>query len=176
MASALTSISTSLWGMEYSVHSELQSFNCCMPYGQQGWLPAAVVCCRSAPHLIALSSIYNLALLLLLPPHPHAGLPASMSREVQSVFPDVDLAGMLVVPTCQQADYDLVRTGEKVEGEKDRLLERVRAVLLLPGAAAVAQGVDTWRPSPPLLVAECAERQSSRLSAGCVVGLVFFCC
>jgi hypothetical protein len=49
-----------------------------------------------------------------------------MVREVQSVFPDVDLAGMLVVPTCQQADYDLVRTGEKIDTEKDRLLERVR--------------------------------------------------
>jgi hypothetical protein len=48
-----------------------------------------------------------------------------MSREVQSVFPDVDLLGMLVVPTCQQADYDLVRTGEKIDTEKDRLLERV---------------------------------------------------
>jgi hypothetical protein len=48
-----------------------------------------------------------------------------MSREVQSVFPDVDLSGMLVVPTCQQADYDLVRTGEKIDTEKDRLLERV---------------------------------------------------
>lgn len=55
-----------------------------------------------------------------------AGLPASMTREVQSVFPDVDLTGMLIVPTCQQADYDLVRTGEKIDTEKDRLLERVR--------------------------------------------------
>jgi hypothetical protein len=50
-----------------------------------------------------------------------------MSREVQSVFPDVNLSGMLIVPTCQQADYDLVRTGEKIDLEKDRLLERVRA-------------------------------------------------
>lgn len=49
-----------------------------------------------------------------------------MAREVQSVFPDVNLSGMLVVPTCQQADYDLVRTGEKIDTEKDRLLERVR--------------------------------------------------
>jgi hypothetical protein len=49
-----------------------------------------------------------------------------MTREVQSVFPDVDLTGMLIVPTCQQADYDLVRTGEKIDTEKDRLLERVR--------------------------------------------------
>jgi hypothetical protein len=57
-----------------------------------------------------------------------------MTREVQSVFPDVDLAGMLIVPTCQQADYDLVRTGEKIDTEKDRLLERVR--LASPWAGA----------------------------------------
>ncbi|KAF6259039.1 methylmalonic aciduria and homocystinuria type D protein [Scenedesmus sp. NREL 46B-D3] len=69
---ALTPITTSFWGMEYSVHA----------------------------------------------------CPPAMAREVQSVFPDVDLSGMLIVPTCQQADYDLVRTGEKVELEKDRLLER----------------------------------------------------
>lgn len=53
-----------------------------------------------------------------------------MAREVQSVFPDVNLSNMLVVPTCQQADYDLVRTGEKIENEKDRLLERVRCCKL----------------------------------------------
>lgn len=119
-------------------------------------LLSAGVLLLHAQHLIALPSTHNLALmllvLLLLPPQPHAGLPASMSREVQSVFPDVDLTGMLVVPTCQQADYDLVRTGEKVEGEKDRLLERVRAGLLLLCCclvlAAVAQGVDTWAAQP----------------------------
>eukprot|EP00775_Hariotina_reticulata_P004124 gene4124-4370_t len=72
MSSALTPISTSLWGMEYSVHA-----------------------CHS-----------------------------SMAREIQSVFPDEDLSNLLIVPTCQQADCDLVRTGEKVDTEKDRLLER----------------------------------------------------
>eukprot|EP00878_Enallax_costatus_P008273 GHUV01008649.1.p1 GENE.GHUV01008649.1~~GHUV01008649.1.p1 ORF type:complete len:175 (+),score=26.50 GHUV01008649.1:208-732(+) len=72
---ALTSVSTSLWGMEYSVHT----------------------------------------------------LPASMAREIQHVFPDLNLADMLIVPTCQQADYDLVRTGEKIDVEKDRLLERFMA-------------------------------------------------
>lgn len=48
-----------------------------------------------------------------------------MVRDVQSVFPDVDLSGLLIIPTCQQADFDLVRTGEKIDLEKDRLLERV---------------------------------------------------
>jgi hypothetical protein len=49
-----------------------------------------------------------------------------MAREVQTVFPGVDVSDMLIVPTCQQAVLDLVRTGEKVDTEKDRLLERVR--------------------------------------------------
>ncbi len=34
-------------------------------------------------------------------------------------------AGLYVIPTCQRSDIDLVRTGEVVENEKDRLLERV---------------------------------------------------
>lgn len=38
----------------------------------------------------------------------------------------VQLAGLLVIPTCQHAKMDLVQTGEKVEAEKDRLLENVR--------------------------------------------------
>lgn len=38
---------------------------------------------------------------------------------------------MLVVPTCQHARLDLVRMGDTVEGEKDRLLEQV-GVLSLP--------------------------------------------
>lgn len=32
---------------------------------------------------------------------------------------------MLVIPTCQHAVMDLVQRGERVEEEKDRLLERV---------------------------------------------------
>lgn len=36
---------------------------------------------------------------------------------------------MLIVPTCQQAALDLVKTGEKVDVEKDRLLERVRVAM-----------------------------------------------
>jgi hypothetical protein len=54
-----------------------------------------------------------------------------MAREVQSVFPDVDVSSVLIVPTCQQADYDLVRTGEKIDIEKDRLLERVRTAVYI---------------------------------------------
>ena len=54
------------------------------------------------------------------------------------MFPDVDLAGMLIVPTCQQADYDLVRTGEKIDTEKDRLLERVRPAATACGTCAAS--------------------------------------
>jgi len=43
---------------------------------------------------------------------------------VASVFPGVDTARMLLIPTCQRADMDLVARGERVEDEKDRLLER----------------------------------------------------
>ncbi len=31
-----------------------------------------------------------------------------------------------MIPTCQRSDIDLVRFGEVIEQEKDRLLERVR--------------------------------------------------
>ncbi len=33
------------------------------------------------------------------------------------------------MPTCQHSDVDLVQMGEKVDLEKDRLLERVRSHL-----------------------------------------------
>ena len=48
-----------------------------------------------------------------------------MRGEVLAVFPKASLERLLIVPTCQHAEVDLVRTGEAVEGEKDRLLERV---------------------------------------------------
>ncbi|KAI3429551.1 hypothetical protein D9Q98_005639 [Chlorella vulgaris] len=44
--------------------------------------------------------------------------------DVAALFPTTSLDDMLVIPTCQQAELDLVRMGEKVEEEKDRLLER----------------------------------------------------
>lgn len=31
----------------------------------------------------------------------------------------------MIVPTCQRSTFDLVRVGESIENEKDRLLERV---------------------------------------------------
>lgn len=42
------------------------------------------------------------------------------------VFPGVETSDLLIVPTCQRSDLDLVQTGEKIDTEKDRLLERVR--------------------------------------------------
>jgi hypothetical protein len=41
------------------------------------------------------------------------------------VFPGVDLEKLLIVPTCQHAAMDLVQTGEPVDEEKDKLLEKV---------------------------------------------------
>jgi hypothetical protein len=51
-------------------------------------------------------------------------MPKRVAQEVAHVFPTVDLTGMLVVPTCQRSDVDLVQMGEVIENEKDRLLER----------------------------------------------------
>jgi hypothetical protein len=48
-----------------------------------------------------------------------------VAREVGSIFPGESTEGMLIVPTCQRSDLDLVKMGDVVEGEKDRLLERV---------------------------------------------------
>jgi len=53
--------------------------------------------------------------------------PAKYSTEVSSVVPSADLSKLLIVPTCQRAVMDLVQTGEDVDVEKDRLLERFMA-------------------------------------------------
>lgn len=50
--------------------------------------------------------------------------PPKLRKEVQSVFPKVDTAQLLMVPTCQKAAMDLVQFGEKADNEKDYLLER----------------------------------------------------
>ncbi|EFN59706.1 hypothetical protein CHLNCDRAFT_133264 [Chlorella variabilis] len=44
--------------------------------------------------------------------------------DVAALFPGTSLDGMLVIPTCQHAQMDLVQMGQRVEDEKDRLLER----------------------------------------------------
>ncbi len=56
-----------------------------------------------------------------------AALPARHRDEVAAVFPRAELAGILVMPTCQRATVDLVRVGDEIEQEKDRLLERFLA-------------------------------------------------
>ncbi|GAX79736.1 hypothetical protein CEUSTIGMA_g7177.t1 [Chlamydomonas eustigma] len=50
--------------------------------------------------------------------------PSKYSTEVSSVLPSADLSKLLIVPTCQRSVMDLVQTGEEVDVEKDRLLER----------------------------------------------------
>ncbi|CAM9767233.1 unnamed protein product, partial [Chrysoparadoxa australica] len=48
--------------------------------------------------------------------------PRSMIRELQFVFPRVDLEECLAIPTNQKASLDLVNLGDIVELEKDKLL------------------------------------------------------
>ncbi|KAK3263999.1 hypothetical protein CYMTET_27235 [Cymbomonas tetramitiformis] len=49
--------------------------------------------------------------------------PRKHKEEVAAIFPGLDVQGMLIVPTCQNSAVDLVKVGEDVENEKDRLLE-----------------------------------------------------
>ena len=46
-------------------------------------------------------------------------------NELKFVFPSVELDNVIVIPTMQCSQEDLVRIGDAVENEKDRLLERV---------------------------------------------------
>lgn len=57
----------------------------------------------------------------------HAGVPIAHRRDIQAIFPDVGLEDMLIVPTCQRTDVDLVNFGDHVEKEKDLRLERFMA-------------------------------------------------
>jgi len=116
------------------------------------------------------------------------GCPSSMARDIQSVFPDVDLSSLSTIPTCQRAECDLVRTGDKVDTEKDRLLgtgerrRRWRRLLTgrgLPGArggvpqspcgsAAVTVGHDQCarRPDTGALRGSCSRSRGQQLLAG----------
>jgi hypothetical protein len=48
-----------------------------------------------------------------------------MLRELETVFPDVDLSKIIVIISMQHANIDLVNFGEDVESEKDSLCEQV---------------------------------------------------
>lgn len=51
--------------------------------------------------------------------------PKRVQDQLASIFPGIgNAADLLVVPTCQQSDVDLVNFGEQADEEKDRLLER----------------------------------------------------
>lgn len=55
-----------------------------------------------------------------------AAAPKRVLDQLTSIFPGVGSAtDLLVVPTCQQSDVDLVNYGAQADEEKDRLLERV---------------------------------------------------
>lgn len=51
------------------------------------------------------------------------GCPRTHKDELAALFPGIDVSDMLIIPTCQRAELDLVRMGPEIEGEKDRLLE-----------------------------------------------------
>lgn len=50
----------------------------------------------------------------------------SFLREAMYVFPNLDLSQLTVVNTMQRARVDLVKFGEDIEDEKDRLILVVR--------------------------------------------------
>lgn len=70
-----------------------------------------------------------LPLLLLLLPLPSlligSGCPRQYYSDMNAIFPGQDPSSLLIVPTCQNSDVDLVRVGDEIEEEKDRLLEVV---------------------------------------------------
>mmetsp|Transcript_6279 Transcript_6279/g.12110 ORF Transcript_6279/g.12110 Transcript_6279/m.12110 type:complete len:171 (+) Transcript_6279:139-651(+) len=49
--------------------------------------------------------------------------PKGLREEVKGIFPDIKFEDLLVVATNQRSKVDLVKMGEKVEVEKDNLLE-----------------------------------------------------
>jgi hypothetical protein len=49
--------------------------------------------------------------------------PKTVVRELVHVFPGVDLNEVISLPTVQKARHDLVKIGDEIEEEKDRLLE-----------------------------------------------------
>jgi hypothetical protein len=49
----------------------------------------------------------------------------SYMRELKHVFPSVNLDKVIVIPTMQCSRQDLVQIGDRIEEEKDRLLEQV---------------------------------------------------
>ncbi len=60
--------------------------------------------------------------------------PLAPQDELDAVFPDKrgGFKDAFLITTAQQAAMDLVAVGPEVDAEKDALLERVRAVVLLP--------------------------------------------
>lgn len=49
--------------------------------------------------------------------------PQQYKSDLAAMFPGVAASEVLIVPTCQNSAVDLVRTGDDIEREKDRLLE-----------------------------------------------------
>ena len=71
--------------------------------------------------------------------------PPSFVREITRIFPDTKMdSTVLAIVTMQNAAMDLVRVGEKVEDEKDRLLENVRQRCLSAATSPVVTRSGHW--------------------------------
>ena len=46
----------------------------------------------------------------------------SFMREAQYIFPTTDLSNLIAIPTMQHAKQELVKIGDEIEQEKDRLI------------------------------------------------------
>jgi hypothetical protein len=60
-----------------------------------------------------------------------AACPRQYKSDLEAIFPSVQIKDLLIIPTCQNSEVDLVRTGEIIEQEKDRLLETVSTLIML---------------------------------------------
>jgi len=56
----------------------------------------------------------------------HSGCPRQYIPDLRAVFPGREVETILVVPTCQRGQMDMLNTGPELDRERDRLLEEVR--------------------------------------------------
>jgi hypothetical protein len=76
-----------------------------------------------APVVIAVPSSKAQGLTNMVQVSAHAVNSKSFLREVQFVFPSLSsTANLICIPTMQHANQDLVKIGDEIEEEKDRLL------------------------------------------------------
>ena len=80
-----------------------------------------------------------------------------------------------MIPTCQRSDIDLVRFGDVIEQEKDRLLERVHTHAMPPGSAVMLKMCTACRPTKAALLPCCALHPCCQSKADTYAMAVQFC-